>query len=470
MARDCDGMDAEATLKPGRLSITCIDAQNIRSRADAATDARGGTTGASSAEQLSVYLLFRLNGTERTSRTGRARGHDALFGDEVIEFDLPSPENSELIIEVCDDESNASVGQAPFPISKALTSGKETLETLPVTKLGDTSTNSAVRLKFSFVRARTGVIKLALGGVENLAEEEENADDIYATVSTPEGRTERASLSDPDAARGFWMGPENWFGDLTVRLHRGDACLGGGKLRMLSCHGSEIRNSTSRLPMIPSEGEGPVRRAPIVVVVRHWFLEAGVVRVRGLRATDLRDASLGATGLTDPRVIVKSSGKARATAAMTEAAAAGAEAGSYRWDDAIRVPVVDEHTLTLECAEVDEATGEREPIGAAELSLLPLFKTGRLEAAIDLKHVTEVSERMAACLVNSCACGLPRTHLTLFAVVARGDVGWRESPAGPLLRGTRGRRLSQRSDDRHFLRFGSARHDHETPKDRAGRN
>jgi hypothetical protein len=72
----------------------------------------------------------------------------------------------------------------------------------------------------------------------------------------------------------------------------------------------------------------------------------------------------------------------------------------FRWndDDDIRLPIVDEFTLTIGCCENDDATMDQVPIGSAEISLLPLFKTGHLDTRFSLMRLTEVSR----CAVIQC--------------------------------------------------------------------
>ena len=55
-------------------------------------------------------------------------GHTIIFSNEVISFDLPHPEETELIIEIRDNESNESVERATYSIA-----------TLGGIELGDTS-------------------------------------------------------------------------------------------------------------------------------------------------------------------------------------------------------------------------------------------------------------------------------------------------------------------------------------------
>ena len=73
-------------------------------------------------------------------------------------------------------------------------------------------------------------------------------------------------------------------------------------------------------------------------------------------------------------------------------------------------------------------SGDQEPIGSAELSLLPLFKTGHLDASIDLKHITEVrriytvlGERRFMQKTSA------KYSIQFFVYIARRDIGGWES-------------------------------------------
>ena len=63
----------------------------------------------------------------------------------------------------------------------------------------------------------------------------------------------------------------------------------------------------------------------------------------------------------------------------------------YHWDEDIRLSVVDEYVVVIECCEYDEVSRSKNSVGFAEVCLLPLFKTGRLDAEVNLSHMTEVS-------------------------------------------------------------------------------
>ena len=366
-----DTMESQSDVqpKPGRLSITCIDARQIRGRAD-------------NDKEPTPNLVFKLNGTERASRTGTQIGHDIDFNNEVLSFDIVMLDDVELVVEVCDETSKERIGSATFSVANVLASGSESLETLKIIKPGDTTTNSEINLKFAFTQAKHGVIKLAGGAVGD------GSEGLNAMISTADGQSQRVALADADDVAGFWIDQSNWFGQFTVEVYKGQAYIGSAKLSMLEClSGKEMDNA---IAYIPIDIDGSMQTSP--VALKHWFLEAGFVQVQSITATNLRDVSIDSTGLVDPRVLIKTSGKTHSTEIMTNTAER-IESNIYHWNsDDIRLPIVDEYSLAIECCELDEVSKDKEPIGVAEVSLLPLFKSGSFQTSLDILHLNEVRE------------------------------------------------------------------------------
>ena len=338
-------MNNNNQLKPGRLSITCTRALNIRGRI--------GNSAKSNNESLHHYLVFRLGGVEQFSQVGSQRGHDILFNDEVLSFDLPNPNPNdvELTIELRQNTSSI-VGRATYSIANdVLTSCEEVDISLPILKDGDVTTNSVVNFKTSFTQAKQGVIKLSLC-------QNNGSKNQYAIISTADDGQEskKALLTDKtDNAVAFYVDSSNWFSDFTIKLYNGAEFLGSGSLSMLSClEGSEDENAISRV-VLSSDHH---------LSVNHWFLEAGSIRIESIKATNLSPVH------SNPHIIVKTVGKTRTTTKMTNAglAEANGNGSSYYWDDDICLSVVDEYTLIVECCEYDEVSREHEVIGTEDVS------------------------------------------------------------------------------------------------------
>ena len=117
---------------------------------------------------------------------------------------------------------------------------------------------------------------------------------------------------------------------------------------------NEIENVTSYVPI---ESDDNFQQAQDVAV-DHWFLEAGFVQVHAITASNLCGVYIHSTGNANPRIIIKSHSKFHSTRIMTDSAVQlGPIVFRCNDEDDIRLPIVDEFTLTIGCCENDDATG-----------------------------------------------------------------------------------------------------------------
>jgi Ca2+-binding EF-hand superfamily protein len=376
-------------LNPGRLSITCLDAKNIRGRVSNDTNAI-----------LFPYLQFRLNNDTSSTTVGANKGHDVVFDNQVISFDIVNPESYvnndgevKLTVQLKNkDDDHDVIGEAILPIIKILTSTSEVEESIAIKRSGDTTSNSFVNLKFVFVNVTVGMLKLCLGSLHLPYNE-----GMILSVSTLDGQTNSNTLAKwkDDNDFDLWVDSKNWFGDLSVSIHTKGA-VGNvamcGSIPLIHClEGTETNTATSRIPLLWNSNSTDKLQTSIINAT-HYFLESGTVHIQSIYATNIRDVSINSPGLTNPRVIVRSKGKAHENKKLT--APATTSATSFQWNGSICLPVVDEYTLSVECCEYDEISGELEQIGVSELSLLPLYKHGRIDTSIDLKHVSELGDTL----------------------------------------------------------------------------
>jgi len=368
--------------KPGRLFITCIDAENIRGRADKTEDT------------LTPHLLFKLptTGTDvpiQQSRIGTIKGHSVTFGNEAVSFDIANPEqllvdgDISLIVQLRDGlkgliaQCNASITEV------LLTPGVETTRSLSVLTPGDTSTNSTVNLAFAFVEANPGLLKLFdLSTFKNCVE---NSSKRYISVSTSDGQSKTYSLADRSSLEGgfsFWVDERNWFGEIDVEIHEegGDQFIseGEGKLVIIDClKGDDDEMISSTISM---SWDRRMNAHTPSISLRHCFLAAGIVRVKCIDANGVGDAA-------HPRVVIKAAGRTHMTEKPTLATSS-----SLLWDKELEIPVVSESSLTIEFGDFDQVTGEFESLGSSDLSLLPLYKSASIDVSVDLKHQNELGE------------------------------------------------------------------------------
>jgi hypothetical protein len=284
--------------KPGRLSISCRSAQNIRARINSKNNKN---------DSLSPHLVFKLNGTEYSTANNSSQvvGHDVLFNDEVISFNLPQPnENDVLEIELRDRNS---IGKATYSIANVLlspsTSDEENITALPIMHEGDVSTNSIVNLSFSFVQVKHGVIKLSPSLMNENGIGDTN--NMYVLVTTPDGQSKKTVLANENNAIGIWIDESNTFDNCSIQLYNGTDNSGSGELSLLSClYGTEVDNATSYVAL-SSTDENNIR--PQKMKITHYFLEAGVVQVESINAANLHSSP------TNPRIVFKTNGKSRST-------------------------------------------------------------------------------------------------------------------------------------------------------------
>jgi hypothetical protein len=154
---------------------------------------------------------------------------------------------------------------------------------------GDKTTNSTLSLKFAFVQANIGVIK-----IRPCTQTWSKA--THVEISTKDGQSKTLDKSKGGQASGLWIDPTNWFGDFTLQIYKGNECIGCGKLSLLGCLDgmNEIENVTS---CVWIEADDNFHQAQDVAV-DHWFLEAGFVQIHAITASNLRNVSIHSTPRT----------------------------------------------------------------------------------------------------------------------------------------------------------------------------
>ncbi|KAL3790345.1 hypothetical protein HJC23_002731 [Cyclotella cryptica] len=336
---------------------------------------------------------------KRRSEIGMKQGHDVDFNNGVVSFDLATPEtflveaDVKLTVQLRDDSEGVGlIGESTISILEILKSESEVAKELAVLKPGDSTTNSEVHLKFSFVPAKVGVLKLYLNDL-GFSDVEES---LIATVSTPDGQSKSFALADMNADDyiDFWIDRKNWFDNLGFIIHKEGEKDKTVQLEPISLIGLGARGvgKESSLVSIESWNIGSTSMMEIATVkLHHQFLEAGFVRVQSM---ELRDDSTDAVP-SDLRIILRSKGRTHSNEQMT--VAANTSESRLRWDDSdISLPVVDEYVLSVECCQYDQILHNYEEVGMGEISLLPLFRDGSIHTAVSLKHTTELGDTLHA--------------------------------------------------------------------------
>lgn len=370
-------VNPEQHFKPGRLFITCINAESVRGRADNAD----GT--------LTPHLLFKLptNGISlpmQQSRIGTKKGHNVTFDNEVVSFDIANPEQLLIdddisIIVQLRDGLRGLIAQCKASITDVLLTSEEVPKSLSVLNPGDTTSNSKVNLTFAFVEAKPGLLKLDLGTFKNSVE---NNIKRYIVVSTPDGQSKTSSLADStnlEEGFSFWVDERNWFGEIDVEIHEegGHEVIGEGKFIIMDCLKGDDMMTNSLMSM---SWDRRLNLHTPSISVRHCFLAAGIVRVKCISAN-------GVAAVANPRVVVKATGRTYMTENPTSMTSL-----SLLWDNELVIPVVSEASFTIEYGDFDHVTGQFESYGSSVLSLLQMYESASIDVSVDLKQQNELGE------------------------------------------------------------------------------
>lgn len=381
---------------PGRLLISCIEAQHVRSRVENDSDS----------SSLAPYVIFQLKSKSSDTplklkcKNGKNRGHDVDFEGDVVAFDLASPEeflyddNVALSVQLQDDSENAGlIGEAQLSIIEILSSETEFVREVAILRPGDFTTNTLLKLKLFFIKARTGMLKLYTHQLVSLGIYE----DLCIKATTPDGQSNNTPLKEISAhdSLNFWIDSNNWFGTLVVQIYREGERDESIQLEPLSLidFGAKGRGEVSSSVQVSSWNIGSKNMTEMSNIdLHHEFMEAARIRIESIDISHLpQDAT---SNPSDIRVILKTKGKTHRNEHMT--IGASIMDSKLHWTPSINLPVVDEYTLFFECCEYDDIAKDYEEVGMGKVSLLPLFRDGRIDTKISLKHLTEVSMLMSA--------------------------------------------------------------------------
>jgi hypothetical protein len=178
-----------------------------------------------------------------------------------------------------------------------------------------------------------------------------------------------------DDSMDFWVDSKNWFGDLTVVIHREGEEEQSISLEPLSLinFGTKGRGiDSTHVPVMSWNLNSTSTTETTNEEIHHEFLEAGQVRVESIELSNLpSDAVRSQSNL---RLILRSKGKTHRNERMTAAPTISDSKLLWNWDSPLMsLPVVDEYTMLIECCEYDEIDNDQEEVGIGEISLLPLF-------------------------------------------------------------------------------------------------
>eukprot|EP00590_Aulacoseira_subarctica_P007769 CAMPEP_0172421870 /NCGR_PEP_ID=MMETSP1064-20121228/8099_1 /TAXON_ID=202472 /ORGANISM="Aulacoseira subarctica , Strain CCAP 1002/5" /LENGTH=781 /DNA_ID=CAMNT_0013162483 /DNA_START=135 /DNA_END=2476 /DNA_ORIENTATION=- len=401
-SKPVDTNDIVQLLHPGRLSIECIEAVNV-ARKDQAT----------AATYLRSYLLFQF-GCDLNSKTSIIKWTDQLsesrtsklnFFSEVVSFDINDPvsyigNNNDIMLKVelwdsPEEDSEVLLAEAVLSVATFLSSDNKNLEEwISIKHPEDASSNCKVRLKFNFQPAMYGML---LAKLFSLSKIHPNYKDIHATLSLKYG----GQIARSKTARGdgetryfgeeeliLWIDKTNWFEDLLIVLCSGSNVIGVHEGTSILPIMTELNNERENLAFhSPAEVSRSLSKPTQSgeLQVKFDFLRAGLLRVKILEGKNLRGDDFQSQ--VEPYVVVKSEGKA--SVLMEKTLPWKVTSSDPKWNEVLTMMVVDHYMLQLICLYRDGFANSEDLLGEAELSLLPVYKTGIIDTWVELKYKNE---------------------------------------------------------------------------------
>ena len=348
--------------------------------------------------------------TQVRKRSGQA----PQFMNEQLSFDLVDPasfvrENDvKLKISLWDNNAwdDEMLGEVIVSAVRFLSAvkgdeGGEREEWFPLTFPGDDTSNTKVQVSLSFMEARVGMAVFTLYEGKDLGTSEMKLGGEvlcpYVSVSMGEGYHKRSQTvvnggGDPyfgEEQLVMWVDESNWVEPGVVTCWHEDVgdhdVVGRASLSLLpymAIDPDKARQELVPLSIVKNEGGDAQHLDTGGITCKVEFLGAGTLTMSVKSGRNLRETE--SIGRLDPYVVFKTEGRAVNVNKRTTVDKDGGT--NPDWDQTIEMQVVDHYQLQVEAYDHDVMAATDELVGKAQISLLPVFKKGRVDTWITLKH------------------------------------------------------------------------------------
>ncbi|RLN98821.1 hypothetical protein BBJ28_00001423 [Nothophytophthora sp. Chile5] len=375
------GAGIEKLLRRGRLSFTLLEARDLK-RKDGSSNARRFTADPYVKISLGTHALSAL---EKRSKTLKKSGSPVIFHEEVVAFDLTDPTalvtdgDVPIKIEIFDENllSDELLGEIRVSALRFF-DGQKHREVLPLSLAATPGTACGeLELEVKLDEALTGLLSFVLMEGRNLKSMELiGKQDPYCQLSVGKfvkrGKTVNRGGRNPyfgEEELLFWFGDDLWTQQMTLRVFDEDVgsddLIGDATFSVL--HFMAQRGAQEHV--IPLRNGGSPAGE---LVLRIEFFPAGVLTVSCHAAKQLR--RVDAIGRQDPYVKFTLDGRATQTVKKTKTDTDGGSEPEWG-GETLRFDIVDQFNVQVEVWDED-SVGADDLIGAASLSLLPLFRYG----------------------------------------------------------------------------------------------
>ena len=395
------------TVKPGRLFIRCIRANDIRRRGFRFVS-----------EEVNPSLNFTLLPSKMASfkkslkpvtaasSTKNNVGSNVSFEDEIIALDIQEPtdyirdeKDILLRIELLHNKLVGFdiLGEIEVSIVRFLSPTFPLQESFPIKLSGEKIVHASIDLEFKFTPVMEGLLEvnfvecngLPLIGSEdgplgkihdlmmelNLGKESMYSDSVKIMDSS-------ASTVPVNKTMFLAVHKQNWFHDLTVKLH------------VIGESSSEIIETCS-VPIISTfaldEESIDVHKVQAgKSSINMKFIQAGYVTFRDIRCSSFEKKSAIVTN-AGLQLLFKSKGRGSIVSNKSCILRYEFPGKDIVWNDPLVLSVVDHHCLCVELYQLDALGTTQELVGSGEISLLPVYRDGTItKAVLELKRQNDV--------------------------------------------------------------------------------
>lgn len=404
-------IDQVNEIPPGRLSVKCIEAINLRRK-----DRNQSKTLLNSFVRLT--LGPKEDGFVQSSKWQHDVSHSPSFNNEVISFDIETPgdivcfkaNDIKLTIEVIDSNPLESFIMGKVTISamrffKGLTQS----EWIPLYQRNDESSNSSIHLHFEYLPVKEGILELSKLKYTNLHEGQSIVDPNIVSIIMSIGDFERESSLEPQhGSKSFTLpttkvmeyldlNKNNWFQPLKIKVVLGrtkDVLFDSGCDDLLQLVRQDDDEGPTSIQLFCHEKNTSTSGT---IAFEAKFFESSSINIKIGKAKSLLEMDTSRQQ-TNPYVVIRSEGRA---ACPTFRSITVRDGGLHPvWDEEVKLIVVDQYQLIVECYDDDLVSDSHELIGSGQLSLMPAYKTGHLCSWVDLTRINEVGATLSAGQIN----------------------------------------------------------------------
>ena len=409
------------SLRPGRLSIKCIGANDIQRR---------GQRYAVEKTEINPSLRFTLGSSSKpdqsTSRTHTNTDANPSFEDEIISFDVQNPrelfsdDGRDIRIKIELLNKNLLhfdvLGVVEISATRFFHSSSPRIKTFPIQLAGEWSTiHASISLELEFIPVKEGLLSVSLVEYDNSLLSKSQEPQIELLLGSENKYSDpikaRTSTSNKNDVMYIMVRKENWFKDLNLKLHaKGD----GGRSELIG------KQTIPLLPLIRDQFDADIdsgdgcksqltflntkdgKEIPVGnATVQLGFMQAGYLAMKDIRGSSFEKSTLLSN--SGMQLILRSKGIASTVLEKSSILRYEFPGKDIIWSDQLILPLVDHHLLSIELYQLDALVGttrSQDLVGSAEMSLLPMFKRGTHCTSVKLQCLNEVDARVTCGTLN----------------------------------------------------------------------